>query len=229
MRDGRAGRPTAERQEGRQDDALFRDGSSLGCLGDPMLPVDLFRTQAVLYGPRVRLEPLTEAVLEDYLRGLADPEVRRLTGSPRIFTPAEVERWLATRSEQHDRADWAVLRREDDAFLGEAVLHDYDPVNESASYRVWLAGPALFGRGYGTEVTQLVVDHALVQLGLHRVALEVFALNPRARRVYEKCGFVVEGRLRDALLWEGQRQDVLVMAVLRIAAAGPASATPETC
>jgi RimJ/RimL family protein N-acetyltransferase len=33
--------------------------------------------------------------------------------------------------------------------------------------------------------------------------------------VYEKCGFTVEGRLRDALLWEGRRHDALVMAVLR--------------
>jgi len=180
-----------------------------------VLPFDVFRTQPVLVGPRVRLEPLTEIVLDEYLRGLADPEVRRLTGSHRTITSAEAERWLSTRREQHDRADWAVTRREDGAFLGEAVLHEFDPANESASYRVWLAGPHLFGRGYGTEVTQLVVDHALDELGVHRLALEVFDLNPRARRVYEKCGFVVEGRLRDALVWEGQRHDALTMAVLR--------------
>lgn len=190
-------------------------GSSLACLGDPVLPADVFRTQPVLVGPSVRLEPLTEVVLNEYLRGLADPEVQRLTGSQSTYTPPEVERWLATRREQHDRADWAVTRREDDTFLGEAVLHEFDAANESASYRVWLAGPHLFGRGYGTEVTQLVVDHALDQVGVHRLALEVFDLNPRARRVYEKCGFVVEGRLRDALMWEGRRYDALVMAVLR--------------
>ncbi len=180
-----------------------------------MIPADVFRTQPVLVGPGVRLEPLTQVVLDAYLRGLADPEVRRLTGSHSTFTPSEAEHWLATRREQHDRADWAVTRREDGAFLGEAVLHELDPANESASYRIWLAGSHLFGRGYGTEVTQLVVNHALDEVGLHRLALEVFDLNPRARRVYEKCGFVVEGRLRDALVWEGQRHDALVMAVLR--------------
>ncbi len=183
-----------------------------------VLASDVFRIQPVLVGTRVRLEPLTEVVLEEYLIGLADPEVRRLTGSHMTITRAQAERWLATRREQHDRADWAVTRREDDAFLGEAVLHQFDPANESVSFRVWLAGPHLFGRGYGTEVTQLVVDHALDELGVHRLALEVFDLNPRARRVYEKCGFVVEGRIRDALLWEGQRHDALIMAVLRTGA-----------
>lgn len=119
-----------------------------------MISTDAFRTQPVLVGPRVRLEPLTEAVLDEYLRALADPDVRHLTGTHSTFTRIQVERWLATRHQQHDRADWAAIRLEDGAFLGEAVLHELDPANESASYRGWLAGPHVFGRGYGTEVTQ---------------------------------------------------------------------------
>ncbi|GHE85800.1 hypothetical protein GCM10014715_47620 [Streptomyces spiralis] len=52
------------------------------------------------------------------------------------------------------------------------------------------------------------------QLGLHRISLEVYAFNPRARRVYEKVGFLAEGVLRDALLWEGERVDAAVMSIL---------------
>jgi len=43
-----------------------------------VLPPDLFRDQPVQTGKRVRLEPLTEAVLDDYLAMLADPELGRL-------------------------------------------------------------------------------------------------------------------------------------------------------
>jgi len=173
----------------------------------------IFRDQPVLTGELVRLEPLTEAVLEDYLVGLADPEVGRLTGTHAQFGRAQTEQWLASRAEQHDRADWAVLRRADDAFLGEAVLNDYDPDNASANYRVWLAGPEAYGRGHGTETTRLVLDYAF-GVGLHRVSLGVLDFNPRARRVYEKCGFQLEGRLREAVRWEGQWHDELVMSVL---------------
>ncbi len=180
-----------------------------------MIVVDVFRHQPVIVGRNVRLEPLTPAVLEDYVRALDEPEVRRLTGSHATFDRPQIERWLATRQDHHDRADWAIVRLTDEAFLGEAVLLDLDPQNESASYRIWLAGPELFGRGYGTEVTRLVVHYALDGIGLHRLGLEVFDVNPRARRVYEKCGFILEGRLRDALLWQGKRQDTLLMAILR--------------
>ena len=61
----------------------------------------------------------------------------------------------------------------------------------------------------------MVVGYALDTVGLHRVQLEVYAFNPRAQRVYEKCGFRVEGRRREVLLWEGERVDVLDMGILR--------------
>lgn len=191
------------------------------CLADLVIAHDVFRDQPVLVGRRVRLEPLTTAVIEDYLRALEDPEISRLTGSHATFTRDQIERWLATRQDHHDRADWAVMRREDAVFLGEVVLNELDAANESANYRIWLAGPHVFGRGYGTEATKLVVDYALDQVGLHRLGLAVFAFNSVARRVYEKCGFTLEGRLRDALLWNGERHDSLIMSVLRSDARPP--------
>jgi RimJ/RimL family protein N-acetyltransferase len=42
----------------------------------------------------------------------------------------------------------------------------------------------------------------------------VYAFNPRAQRAYEKAGFVVEGVFRDALLWDGQWVDEVMMSVL---------------
>jgi RimJ/RimL family protein N-acetyltransferase len=93
-----------------------------------------------------------------------------------MFDRPEIETWLATRQEHHDRADWAAVRTVDGTFLGEAVLNELDPENESVNYRVWLAGPQVFGQGYGTEITRLVIDFALDTVGLHRVSLGVYKL-----------------------------------------------------
>lgn len=175
---------------------------------------DVFLDQPVLIGEHVRLEPLTTAVLAPYLAGLDAPEVRHLTGSQARFEPDAVECWLATRQHHHDRADWAVLRSSDGVFLGEAVLNELDAPNASVNYRVWLAGPEATGRGHGTEVTRLMIAYALNDIGLHRVALGVYAFNPRARRVYEKCGFAVEGRRRNALRRDGSWCDEIILSVL---------------
>jgi hypothetical protein len=71
-------------------------------MSDFVITADVFRNQPVLTGYRVRLEPLTPAVLEDYLAALADPEVNRLTGSHAMFDRPTIETWLATRQQHHD-------------------------------------------------------------------------------------------------------------------------------
>ncbi len=55
---------------------------------------------------------------------------------------------------------------------------------------------------------------AFERLGLHRLELDVYSFNPRARRVYEKAGFRREGILRDSIRdGEGYADDIL-MAIL---------------
>jgi RimJ/RimL family protein N-acetyltransferase len=51
-------------------------------------------------------------------------------------------------------------------------------------------------------------------VGLHRVELQVYDFNPRARHVYGKLGFAHEGTMRDALRWDGQWVDCHLMAML---------------
>ncbi|HEY9475871.1 MAG TPA: GNAT family protein [Mycobacteriales bacterium] len=175
---------------------------------------DGFRDQPVLHGPRVRLEPMCDRYFDGIWPMFSEPETMRLTGTHRRFSSEEIRHWVATRPDQHDRADWVIVRREDDAVLGEAVLNEFDPHNESVNYRIGLVGPAVFGLGYGTEATRLVLDHAFDVAGLHRVSLEVYDFNPRAQRVYEKCGFRREGTHREALRWDGRWHDAISMAIL---------------
>lgn len=177
-----------------------------------MLTDDLFATVATLRTERLDLVPLGPQHLDGAWTLLHDPEALRLTGTRARFTRDGVRTWLESLDSRHDRADWAVVRREDGHHLGEAVLNDFSPEDESVGFRIAL-GLDHAGRGYGTEATRAVVEHALA-LGLHRVELEVYGFNPRAQRAYEKAGFVVEGRRRDALLWNGERVDAIMMSIV---------------
>ena len=56
--------------------------------------------------------------------------------------------------------------------------------------------------------------HAFEDQGLNRVELEVYDFNPRARRVYEKVGFVHEGTRRQALHFENAWIDAHQMSIL---------------
>ncbi len=83
----------------------------------------------------------------------------------------------------------------------------------SGALSEWMRnGPPLM-RDVRRRPPRQVVEHGFT-VGRHRIGLGVYAFNPRAQRVYEKCGFVVEGRLRDTLWWGGEWHDELRMAVL---------------
>lgn len=184
-----------------------------------MISGNLFADQTTLTTPRLRLEPLGPEHFDGAWAALQDVEGQRLTGTHAEFSPEQIHNWLGGLAERHDRGDWAVIRRStgedsEERYLGEVVLNDLDPDNASAGFRILLAPAEVLGQGYGTEATRAVVGHAFDDLGLHRVALEVFAFNPRAQRAYEKAGFTVEGRQRDALRWDGEWVDAVSMGML---------------
>ena len=93
------------------------------------------------------------------------------------------------------------------------MLNDLDRDNRSIGFRIGLR-PAYQGRGLGSEATRLVVDYAFDALDMHRIELEVYAFNPRARHVYERAGFTLEGTKRDALSWDGEWVDAHIMSIL---------------
>jgi RimJ/RimL family protein N-acetyltransferase len=146
--------------------------------------------------------------------------VLRLTGSVHdahaADGPDDTERFLEVyrlRNLQPDRLDLAVVDKASGECVGEVVLNEWDKGNRSCNFRT-LIGPGGRDRGLGTEALRLIVGYGFEQLGLHRISLEVYAFNPRARHVYEKAGFIAEGVLREALRYEDQWIDATVMSLL---------------
>jgi len=176
-----------------------------------------------LTGSLVVLRPFTVADIEAMGTILADPDVLRLTGSVHTSADAHAAEdvldtrsraWYASRGEQTDRLDLAVVDRIDGVCVGEVVLNDWRPHDQTINLRI-LLGASGRGRGLGSEAVRLMVDHAFTSSDVHRIELEVYAFNARAMHVYERVGFVVEGRRRDALVFDGERIDALIMAILR--------------
>ena len=176
-----------------------------------------FATKPTLTGERVLLRPMTADDAQYMWADIDDAETTRLTGSHGTFTRDQIERWCATRGEQDDRLDLAVIDRSTGAWAGEVVINEWDEDNRACSFRIAL-GPGGRDRGLGTEATRLIVDYVFDVIDeppVHRLALAVHDFNPRAQAVYEKVGFRREGVLRDALLWDGDFHDSILMSIVR--------------
>lgn len=172
-----------------------------------------FAIKPTLTGERVTLRPVGVQDIDGLRDLVTDPVVTRLTGSHGEFDEPKLRQWYATRGEHTDRLDLAVIEQATGRFAGEVVLNHLDLPNRACSFRIALRSGFL-DRGLGTEAARLILGHGFETTGLHRVSLEVYAFNPRARAVYERVGFVAEGVLRDALCWDGQFVDATVMSIL---------------
>jgi len=171
-----------------------------------------FAEKPTIEGKLVMLRPVRAADAA----GLAavDSETLRLTGTHRSHGLEALEGWYSSRAEHDDRLDLAIIEKVTGKFAGEVVLNDLNADNLSCGFRILLVGPSQFGRGLGTEATRLVLGYAFDTIGLHRIELEVYTFNTRARHVYENVGFVHEGTKRQALLWDGMWFDAQLMAIL---------------
>lgn len=182
---------------------------------------EMFYFKPTLTGHLVELRPFNKEATRAMLDILKDPEVLIKTGSvsssEEVNTESsneETRRWYETRNTQKGRLDLAIFCKKTQQYVGEVVFNDYDPKNHSVNYRI-AVGEKGRGRGLGTEATKLMVDYGFTELSLNRISLEVFEFNKRARYVYSSCGFVTEGRLRQALYFNGTYHDALLKSVIR--------------
>jgi RimJ/RimL family protein N-acetyltransferase len=168
-----------------------------------------------LVGDRVILRRHAPGNLATFHRWYADPEVARLTRyQDGPMRPEEIERFFSARVIGPDTFTMAIHIRETDRLIGSCAFSQLDGDNGSALYHITIGEKDVWGQGYGTEATDLMLEHAFANMGLHRVSLSVFAFNERALRSYQKSGFTIEGRAREAIWRGGRFWDEIAMSVL---------------
>jgi RimJ/RimL family protein N-acetyltransferase len=71
-------------------------------------------------------------------------------------------------------------------------------------------------KGYATDTIHLLLDYGFKELRLHRIYGIIFEYNEASVKLFEKNGFVFEGRHREARFWDGKFHDELVYGILEL-------------
>lgn len=171
----------------------------------------------MLYGKRIRLRPLDWDDLDTLRRWYDDPEVSYWASGAHpdtLYSRYALEEQYE-REARSDSIGRFVIETLDGELLG---LISYKNVNRqvhSVMLGIFLGEKEYWGKGYGTEGLRVFLRYLFEQWNCHRVELETWMGNVRAIRSYEKCGFQIEGRLRDGFYVDGQYQDRIVMGIIR--------------
>lgn len=143
----------------------------------------------------VTLVPFEQRHADTTLQWNNDPELARLLGRQHGIAADEHARWFAALSGRSDTLFRAI--EADGRHVGNVWLAEIDRRHHKAEVRILIGDKAVHGGGAGSRALDGIARHAFDGLGLHRVYAYVLAFNPRARRAFEKAGFVLEGTLRD--------------------------------
>lgn len=173
----------------------------------------------VIQGERVFLRPFEVDDAERYRRWRADAAPMFLAGwrDPAPMSLAQVEARIErlTKEQEGDFVTFVICLVADTRPIGEVLLADIDHRNGSAELGIFIGEPEEWGKGYGTDAVEAMVGFGFGALRLERIFLEVWTENPRARRAYEKAGFVHEATLRSDRYEHGGFTSGHVMSIVR--------------
>jgi diamine N-acetyltransferase len=150
------------------------------------------------------------------LRPAAEKDIARIIALERAsWARTFVGQW----SEERHRATlstgdarYLVSESEPEGLAGYVILRGLSEDSGSIELkRIVVAAP---GRGLGRQLLAETARHAFEDLGAHRLFLDVFEDNARARRLYESFGFTYEGVLRDAARRDGRYYALHMMSML---------------
>jgi RimJ/RimL family protein N-acetyltransferase len=177
---------------------------------DPM-PGVTSRRPVALAGERVAVRTPRagdQAALE---RLRADPEIDHYMG----VDPGTGLLWrqVFLGENSGSMADLVIAGTSDDAPIGLISFWDRSIPHQAAELSIWI-GDGHRNGGNGTEALRLALRHAFGALGLHKIYLRVLEYNVRAIRTYQKCGFLIEGTLREEMKVQGRWHNLIYMGVL---------------
>ena len=147
-------------------------------------------------------------------RVFAEPGINLITMADEFNPTTESEARMI--SEMNRATNSLCLVAEDDGrIVGQLMLQGGKRRNVRHAATLGITvGREHRGQGVGRRLMEYAIDWARAGGVVTRIELNVFVRNSNAIRLYESCGFVVEGRRRRSIHRDGEYMDDLVMALL---------------
>lgn len=169
-----------------------------------------------LIGEKTYLSPMNSDAAELWYRWHNDLETSSLASSPGSRSPgslAEFSQVLEGFAKQRFHT-FVIADSETDTPIGWCALVRVNPICRRAELAALIGERDYWGKGYGEDALRTLLDYGFHILNLNSIELVVHEDNVRARRCYEKLGFQVSGRKREARIHGDRKLDILMMDVL---------------
>jgi RimJ/RimL family protein N-acetyltransferase len=145
----------------------------------------------IITGKQIRLreKKLTD-VRNDY-QWQIDPELAELDAAPILdvsFSAYLLDYSSNVHHKDHHRYPLAIETL-DGKHIGNCTCYDISVRKAEAQVGIMIGDKAYWGKGYGTDAVNTLVDYIYNQSSFNRLYLKTLDWNKRAQKCFSKCGF----------------------------------------
>jgi [ribosomal protein S5]-alanine N-acetyltransferase len=162
--------------------------------------------------PLAALREMCAEDVEPMFRILSQPAVVEHT-SWNLAAASDLHAYGTQERSAGSMTRFAIVRRDDGAFIGSAGFHSVSALNRTAEIAYDLA-PEVWGCGIARTACEALTRWAFEHVGLVRVQGTTLATNIGSQRVLEACAFEREGLLRRLRMVRGTPGDFWMYARL---------------
>ncbi len=153
----------------------------------------------------------------DFLRLInwINTEEEQMIFSAEIFSFPITNEQLKNYLNKKNRIIYKVIDKNSKEVIGHAELNNINYKSKNARIcRVLIGDKKYRNKGYGTQTMNALIKIGFDELKLHRIDLGVFDFNKSAIKCYQKCGFEIEGLLKENILIKGKYWSTYNMSIL---------------
>ncbi len=163
----------------------------------------------------IRLEEFTNNDFNRFINWIGDVKFMYQFAGPVFKFPITTEQLTDYISDKNRKA-FKVVEIETEKVIGHGEIGRIDLTNRNARLcRILIADKDDRNKGLGALIINELLKIGFTTLNLHRLDLGVFDFNKSAIRCYEKCGFKIEGLLRESFVIDDEFLSVYNMSILK--------------
>jgi RimJ/RimL family protein N-acetyltransferase len=180
----------------------------------------------IMSGTKVVLTPARREDVPAYLRWITDPELNVfLLNYGQVFTLEQEYAWyddvVAKAGSRMVHMD--IRLAGDQKLIGDCNLFDINHREGTAEVGILVGEKEYHSRGYGSEALYLLCRYGFDKLNLHTILLRHLSINARGDNAYRKIGFREVGCVRESIVRDRTRCDMVYMDLLEPELHNPAA------
>lgn len=156
--------------------------------------------------------------LDDYLTSINwrnDDQIwSQLEGCKYYVSESYEKKWVEDAIFDSKNIRLAICLKEDDRYIGNVGITNINQANRSGESHILIGDHSCWGKGIGVEAYRIMLDYVFNERGFHRIEARVLEDNLASLKMHQKCGFKIEGTLREIVFKNGRWQNQIVLSII---------------